>query len=251
MTTNFDDRASYQATKHIFVEEKAKTRNLAPLKRWINWHLLTGSPVQRIVTQYGDEAVYHSVMQLLADKVYESTSIAGQRFPDLFESSTAQTTARAQLGEQATKSEQAMLNDITLTYHDDSQDAFDSAETTAAVYGTSDSSSNPSAVSYRASTYRETTKILKLTYYQYRRGDSKLLVGLLLSIAHIRHTAVHRLRTNSIGLERFLADTENLATVLGDNIYTEAISRLYLDAQSTLAELTQNKGIIQLQLRKA
>jgi hypothetical protein len=140
MITNLDDRAIYQATKHIFVEEKAKIRNLAPVKRWINCHLLTGSPLQQIVTQYGDEAVYHSVMQLLSDKVYESTTIASQRFPDLFESSTAQTIARAQLEEEATRSEQAALDDITQTHQNDSQNAFNSAETTTAVHGTSDSS---------------------------------------------------------------------------------------------------------------
>ncbi|KAL7755474.1 hypothetical protein ACKLNR_014572 [Fusarium oxysporum f. sp. zingiberi] len=128
---------------------------------------------------------YITVMQLLSDKV--STSIASQHFPHLFESSTAQTTARVQPEEEATGSEQATLNDITQTHQDDSQDSFHSAETTTAVYG----------------------------------------------------------------LERFLVDAEDLAAVLGDNIYTRAISQLRLDARSTLAELTRNKEFIKLQLEKA
>ncbi|KAI8416531.1 hypothetical protein FOFC_02842 [Fusarium oxysporum] len=69
--------------------------------------------------------------------------------------------------------------------------------------------------------------------------------------ASIRHTAVHRLRTNSAGLERFLADAENLAGVLGDNTFTQAISQLRLDTQATLTELIRNKQFIQLQLEKA
>ncbi|KAF5694445.1 hypothetical protein FDENT_1174 [Fusarium denticulatum] len=63
--------------------------------------------------------------------------------------------------------------------------------------------------------------------------------------------AVHRLRTNSAGLERFLAGAENLAGVLGGNTFTQVISQLRLDAQATLAELIRNKQFIQLQLEKA
>ncbi|KAF5974427.1 hypothetical protein FBULB1_7795 [Fusarium bulbicola] len=84
-----------------------------------------------------------------------------------------------------------------------------------------------------------------------RHGDDKPLAELLASIAQIRHTAVHRLRTSSTGLERFLADAEDLAVVLGDNIYTKAISQLRLDARSIFAELTRNKELTQLRLETA
>jgi hypothetical protein len=84
-----------------------------------------------------------------------------------------------------------------------------------------------------------------------RQGNGKPLAELLPSITQIRHTAVHRLRTNSTGLERFLTDAEDLAALLGDNIYTKAISQLRLDVRSTLAELTRNKEFIQLELEKA
>lgn len=84
-----------------------------------------------------------------------------------------------------------------------------------------------------------------------RQGTGKALKELLRSIAQIRHTAVHRLRTNSRGLEQFLADAEDLARILGDNIYTQVISQMRIDAQSTLTELAQNKQFIQLQLEKA
>ncbi|KAF4955663.1 hypothetical protein FGADI_4356 [Fusarium gaditjirri] len=84
-----------------------------------------------------------------------------------------------------------------------------------------------------------------------RQGSGKPLKELLRSIAQIRHTAVHRLRTSSTGLQRFLADAEDLARALGDNIYTQAIAKLSLDTQSTLTELTKNKQSIQLQLEQA
>ncbi|RKL06395.1 hypothetical protein BFJ68_g10398 [Fusarium oxysporum] len=84
-----------------------------------------------------------------------------------------------------------------------------------------------------------------------RQGTGKALKELLRSIAQIRHTAVHRLRTNLRGLEQFLADAEDLARILGVNIYTQVISQMRIDAQSTLTELAQNKQFIQLQLEKA
>ncbi|KAM0203065.1 hypothetical protein ACHAPI_001236 [Fusarium lateritium] len=83
------------------------------------------------------------------------------------------------------------------------------------------------------------------------QGSGKPSKELLQSVAAIRHTAVHRLRTNSVGLERFLADAETLAGALGDNTFTQAISQLRLDTQTTLTELIQNKQFIQLQLEKA
>jgi hypothetical protein len=138
MITNVDERAIYQATKHIFVEDKAKIRKFAPVKKWIDYHATTGGPVQQIVAQYGNEAVYHSVMQLLSDRVYKSTSIASQRFPDLSESSTSQTIATAPIDEDATISGKAALNDITQIHEDVSQNAFNAVGSTKAVHRTSD-----------------------------------------------------------------------------------------------------------------
>lgn len=82
-------------------------------------------------------------------------------------------------------------------------------------------------------------------------GTSEPTENLLQSIAAIRHAAVHRLRTNSTGLEQFLADAERLTVMLGDGTFTQAISQLRLDTQATLTELIQKKQSTQLQLEKA
>ncbi|KAJ4111477.1 hypothetical protein NW768_011831 [Fusarium equiseti] len=82
-------------------------------------------------------------------------------------------------------------------------------------------------------------------------GGGEPTESLLQSIAAIRHAAVHRLRTNSTGLEQFLADAERLAVVLGNNTFTETISQLRLDIHATLVELIQKKQSTQLQLEKA
>ncbi|RBR16953.1 hypothetical protein FVER53590_05709 [Fusarium verticillioides] len=83
------------------------------------------------------------------------------------------------------------------------------------------------------------------------KGNKKSGKKLLPSIAQIRHTAVHRLRTDSTGLQRFLADAEDLTKALGDDIYTQSIAKLRLDTQSTLKELAENKQSIQQQLKEA
>ncbi|KAG4290151.1 hypothetical protein FPRO06_02037 [Fusarium proliferatum] len=84
-----------------------------------------------------------------------------------------------------------------------------------------------------------------------RQDSDRSLKELLHSIAQIRHTAVHRLRTSSVGLQRFLADAEDLTRALGDNLYIQAIAKLNLETQSTLTELAQNKQSIQLRLEEA
>ncbi|KLP04784.1 uncharacterized protein Y057_6537 [Fusarium fujikuroi] len=83
------------------------------------------------------------------------------------------------------------------------------------------------------------------------QDSDRSLKELLHSIAQIRHTAVHRLRTSSVGLQRFLADAEDLTRALGDNLYIQAIAKLNLETQSTLTELAQNKQSIQLRLEEA
>ncbi|KAI1047958.1 hypothetical protein LB505_013622 [Fusarium chuoi] len=84
-----------------------------------------------------------------------------------------------------------------------------------------------------------------------REGSENSLKKLLPSIAQIRHTAVHRVRTSSAGLQQFLADAEDLTRALGDNTYIQAITKLNLETQSTLTELAQKKQSIQLRLEEA
>ncbi|KAF5976578.1 hypothetical protein FBULB1_6889 [Fusarium bulbicola] len=95
------------------------------------------------------------------------------------------------------------------------------------------------------------TELLEKEGNLQQEGFNKPLKELLQSIAQIRHTAVHRVRTDSSGLQRFLADAEDLARALGDDTCREAISKLRLDTQSTITELTENKQCLKLQLDKA
>ncbi|KAF4343960.1 hypothetical protein FBEOM_2067 [Fusarium beomiforme] len=79
----------------------------------------------------------------------------------------------------------------------------------------------------------------------------KSLNDFLRSIANIRHTAVHRLRTNSIGLETFLADAGAFAEILSrDGAQVGVISKLRSDTGAAISELRQNKQFLQLQLER-
>ncbi|KAF9766322.1 hypothetical protein IL306_001289 [Fusarium sp. DS 682] len=281
--TQLEDRVIYQATREIFVGEKAKFREIGPVKQYVDCNRHKGSL---------------SVLRLMLDSVYESTSIASQRFPDLFEPSRTQTAARTQLEAEASKSEEAALEGIIQTHDNDNQEKPGLTECKSASYEAIDNSTCnevgtsslfPACLPFPAEhlLMEKLQKVLEFACYEYgirtlpnimknhgwdcpesvelsrwaellgregnleQEGKGKPLKELLHSIAAIRHTAVHRLRTNSTGLERFLADAEDLAGVLGDNIYTKAISKLRADARSTIEELTRNKQFIQLQLEKA
>ncbi|KAM0488455.1 hypothetical protein ACHAP7_001450 [Fusarium lateritium] len=234
------------------------------------------------MTQYGTGTVHQSILRLLSDKVYESNLIARQRFPDLFEPSVTQSEARTVSEEEETSTEQSALEDIIQTQGDNSQENSELTEATTALNGINDSiARNDVGNSSVLPVYlpfpvehmlmEKIQKTLELACYQFglralpnvmqKQGwdcpesvelsNGKPSKELLQSVAAIRHTAVHRLRTNSVGLERFLADAETLAGALGDNTFTQAISQLRLDTQTTLTELIQNKQFIQLQLEKA
>ncbi|RKK87040.1 hypothetical protein BFJ63_vAg14726 [Fusarium oxysporum f. sp. narcissi] len=297
VSTQFD-RVVFQATREIFVGEKSKTRKVKGVKRCISEHPGDRSSVLQLVTQHGAGTVHQSILRLLSDKVYESNLIASQRFPDLLESSVAQSEARTLLEEQATRTEQPALENILQTYGDDSQENSEWTEATTVLNDINDviarndvgnSSVLPVYLPFPAEhmLMEKIQKTLELACYQFGlralpnvmqkqgwdcpesvelskwaklfgrkgnlvwEGSNKPSKELLQSIAAIRHTAVHRLRTNSEGLERFLADAENLAGVLGDDTFTQAISQLRLDTQTTLIDLIRNKQFIQLQLEKA
>lgn len=129
------DRDVYQATRGIFVDEKAKTRKLKSLKRYIREHPGDRSWVLQLMTQYGAKTIHQSILKLLSDAVYESKLIASQRFPDLFEPSVAQNEARTLLEEEVTRPEQPALEDFHQTHGDDTQGNSELTEATAVLNG--------------------------------------------------------------------------------------------------------------------
>lgn len=78
-------------------------------------------------------------------------------------------------------------------------------------------------------------------------GVETPLGEVLQSIVRIRHTAVHRLRTNSKGLERLLHAADDYVKALGAEPYCEAISQLKSDVALVAAEFRQNKQFLQRQ----
>jgi hypothetical protein len=134
VSTQFD-RVVFQATREIFVGEKAKTKKVKGVKRCISDHPGDRRSVLQLLTQHDASTVHQSILRLLSDKVYESKLIASQRFPDLFESSVAQSEARTLLEEQATRTEQPAVEGILKTYGDDSQENSEWTEATTVLNG--------------------------------------------------------------------------------------------------------------------
>ncbi|CAI6089406.1 unnamed protein product [Clonostachys chloroleuca] len=292
-----NDQAIYQATKDLFVGPKAKFRKPGPVRNSIKSYSKKNTLIRQYMTQYGAEAIHQTVLKLLSDGVYESTSIAAHRFPDLFEPSVAQTAARVMQEAEATRSEEVALENINQTEWSGGQGVLDWGEVTTSLHDTENtiigsqvnsSSLFPVYLPFPKEhlLMEKLQKTLELACYEFgaralpdimrRRGwdcpestelskwtellkheglvelesTHKPLKELLHSIANIRHTAVHRLRTNSVGLERFLTDAEDFAGALGNAVYANAISQLRSNAESAFAELTKNKQFLQLRLEK-
>ncbi|KAF5569856.1 hypothetical protein FPANT_13852 [Fusarium pseudoanthophilum] len=298
--TQLNEGVIYKATRDIFKHLYAEMRDRGVVNSMITNHSRTGTLLRQIVNQHGFEAVSHAVWKLLSDRVYESTTIARQRFPDLFEPPTSQKAVKAPTEGEVATNEQTAVNGIDKVIPGETQDIRESQEYPVIVHVPSDStasdilgpgSSGPFPVRLPFPTehllMEKLQRTLELACYQYGvrelqstledrewdcpeavelnhwaellghdgnlqwQGNSKTLKELLRSIAQIRHTTVHRIRTDSTGLQQFLADAEEFVRALGIDIYTEAISKLRLDTQSAITELAQHKQSLQEQLDEA
>lgn len=129
------DQNVYQATKDIFVGQKAKFRKVIPVRKCIEKHSKKDDAVRGFVALHGAEAVCQIVLKLLASGVYESTLIASSQFPDLFNPSTSQSAASDMLEAEAIKNEQTALDGIIQSQLTESQGTLDGEESVVPLHG--------------------------------------------------------------------------------------------------------------------
>lgn len=128
-------REVYQATKDIFIDEKAQFRKPKLVRRTVDNHAGEGSLVRHLMDQHGAESIYQTVLELLSGRVYQSSQIASCHFPELFEPSAAQSESRVQLEAEAARTEQAAIEDIVRTPSIDNQGALDLGDTSLSLRG--------------------------------------------------------------------------------------------------------------------
>ncbi|GAP86305.1 putative ubiquinol-cytochrome-c reductase cytochrome [Rosellinia necatrix] len=76
------------------------------------------------------------------------------------------------------------------------------------------------------------------------------LPELLRSVAHIRHTAVHRICISARGLEQFLMNAESFMTLLGDTARLRVLTGIRRNVQQTIEELERNKHVLSSKLKE-
>ena len=76
----------------------------------------------------------------------------------------------------------------------------------------------------------------------------KPLRDLFISIANIRHTAVHRIQVNVKGIEQFFLDAETLAVIMEETECAEKIAKLRRETQVVIEELQRNKILLHSKL---
>ncbi|KAH7110421.1 hypothetical protein B0J13DRAFT_416398, partial [Dactylonectria estremocensis] len=77
-------------------------------------------------------------------------------------------------------------------------------------------------------------------------SSSEVLEKLFQSVADIRHTAVRRTHTDSVGIKKFLLDAEHLVRLLQVEEYLGVINKLRLHIERVLIELGQNNRFLQV-----
>ncbi|UZP36740.1 hypothetical protein NXS19_004556 [Fusarium pseudograminearum] len=144
-TDQLNDQDIYQATKDIFVGQKAKFRKLAPVQKSIESCSRRDNTLRQFVDLYGVEAICQVVLRLLSGGVYESMLTASRRFPDLFNPSAVQSEARDILEAEAVRNEQTALEGIAQSQLADNKGAFDCAGVMVALLDSGDGIPNGQA----------------------------------------------------------------------------------------------------------
>lgn len=134
-TDQLNDQDVYQATKDIFVGQKAKFRKVGPVQKSIESYSRRDNTLRQFVDLYGVQAICQVVLRLLSGGVYESMLTASRRFPDLFNPSAVQSEARDILEAEAIRNEQTALESIVQSQLADSEGTFDWAGVMVALHG--------------------------------------------------------------------------------------------------------------------
>ena len=89
-----------------------------------------------------------------------------------------------------------------------------------------------------------------------RKNESKVDTGvvhelgksfsaILHTMAHLRHTAVHRLRVTAARVEQFLVEAEYLAIILQDKACSQVLSKFRRDTRQVIQEFERNKDLLE------
>jgi hypothetical protein len=135
--TQLNEGVIYKATRDIFKHSYAEIRDRGVVNSLITNYSRTGTLMRQVVNKHGFDVVSKTVLKLLSDKVYESTTIARQRFPDLFEPPTSQKAVKAPTEGEATTTEQAAVNGVDKAVPSETRDILKSQDYPVIVQGTS------------------------------------------------------------------------------------------------------------------
>ncbi|PPJ52916.1 hypothetical protein CBER1_11771 [Cercospora berteroae] len=93
-----NERAVYMALRHVLVAGDSQLRALKKIKEKIR--LQNSAALTALVQEHNLENVANVAKRLLEDKIFQSTSKAKLRFPELFEASVTQSAGRADPGQE-------------------------------------------------------------------------------------------------------------------------------------------------------
>jgi hypothetical protein len=260
---------SYQ---HVFNKERAKLRKLKPIQKVVkaHYHALKSS-----TPELDSETVGQIVQILLQDGAFSSKSRARELFPDLYKRASSTTTSILGDGQPEGGSIVEIENTVKFSEQVEQGEitSSESRNTTSLL-----SLSFPYGMQHQILTYAQrileqvcfdfamkwmpnllkekgwdTPEAVELNMWGYLlskcdlpanavdSGIAELTEDLFLRINQIRHSAVHRLPTSTMGIKEMVEDATRFAEAFRDQERTATLRELQLQLISHAQELEMHK----------
>ncbi|CAI7586771.1 unnamed protein product [Penicillium glandicola] len=279
-----DERLIYLACQHIFRGAHSRVRNLKTIKGLIRQNEIALTDILR---EYDIKRTSTVAKKLLESEVFDSTSKARIRFPELFDVSPTQNAEREASEAEAARDEantvkeisdreaskdmaiipHTELNDERKFGEDQSISACPEQDTGTAhlVLTTIQELLEESCFEFAQQHFPqllatngwecpEAVELTEWTKILARQSDTFInnlktpLDEFIGLLRELRHSAVHRLRKTAAGVERLAENAQLFLMALEDSTRSEKVESLRRELQSAIEEIKRNKDLLERRL---
>ncbi|KAJ6024282.1 hypothetical protein N7540_005079 [Penicillium herquei] len=260
-----DERLVYLACQHIFRGSHSHVRRLKVIRSLIQENKPSLADILR---EYDIDQTTNVAKKLLEDQVFDNTSKAKIRFPELFDVSPTQNAEReasearrrevkqvrpteSHLGASSVNKAIPSLYPVYIQYRCQhlitttiqnliEESCFEFAQ-----------QHFPNILAIKgwdcpeAAELTEWTKLIARHSPQLVKGTNKPIDELFGLLHELRHSAVHRLRKTANGIERLAENAQLFLEALDDSFRSEKLSVLRRELKGAIEELQRNKDLLE------
>ncbi|OIW30059.1 hypothetical protein CONLIGDRAFT_562822, partial [Coniochaeta ligniaria NRRL 30616] len=270
----------YLTLKKVFKGPNAGVRRMSVIRKLINENQ-QHEDIAALINKHNEDILCNVTRKLLTEQIFESTLKAKMRFPEIFSESPAQSAHREASDAEAARNDTKAMQDAVQGPQGGPTNTTQSLHHTPSLFPVYLPFRTQHYLLLKVQAILERACFefgrrimpdflkehgwdcpecaeLNLWAYDFlrhqdlfseeERSVGKPYADLFRSVAHIRHTAVHRISLSAMGIEQFLLDAESLAMLLNNEECLNLLTKLRQSTQSAIEELERNKHVLRSKL---